>query len=182
MFNLYKISFVRHLLSAYLTPSTLHYGISNVLQMKRSNAILADDHDFRSRDRQRGLNISRFDDTSLTPSYRYTNVSNSNLHRHEVSTNNVSETASLISEAGHVTPLYAQIMSALDQLLSCLKKIGEKRESDEQEELLVNEWKMAAVVIDRLMFWVFMIVTVVYTLAILVFVPVVTFENDHSGI
>ena len=57
-----------------------------------------------------------------------------------------------------------------------------KREEEEAEEDINDEWKQAAVIIDRLMFWVFMIITVFSAFVILVLVPAAKFTEDRQGI
>ena len=57
-----------------------------------------------------------------------------------------------------------------------------KREEEEAEEDVNDEWKQAAVIIDRLMFWVFMVITVFSAFVILVVVPASKFHEDRHGI
>jgi nicotinic acetylcholine receptor len=49
------------------------------------------------------------------------------------------------------------------------------------EEDIISEWKQVALVVDRLMFWTFLLITIVSTLVILVFVPVSAYDN-FSGL
>ncbi|XP_076443988.1 neuronal acetylcholine receptor subunit alpha-10-like [Babylonia areolata] len=78
--------------------------------------------------------------------------------------------------------LYERANSGMEELLRYLKVMAEKREESEEEEAINDEWKQAAVVIDRLMFWVFMFITLFSTFVILVLVPATKFHEDRHGI
>ncbi|KAL8587493.1 hypothetical protein ACOMHN_000899 [Nucella lapillus] len=78
--------------------------------------------------------------------------------------------------------LYERANSGMEELLRYLKLMAEKREESEADEDINDEWKQAAVVIDRLMFWVFMFITLFCTFVILVLVPAAKFYEDKRGI
>ncbi|KAK7492530.1 hypothetical protein BaRGS_00016196 [Batillaria attramentaria] len=78
--------------------------------------------------------------------------------------------------------LYERANSGMEELLKYLKAIVDRADAEEAEQSLNDEWKQAAVVMDRLMFWCFMIITIFSALVILVLVPAVKFQEDTQGI
>lgn len=88
---------------------------------------------------------------------------------------------SVNSDATRLT-LYERASTGMEELLKYLKEMVNKREEDEEREAIVDEWKKAAVVLDRLMFWIFMVITVFSTLVILVFVPASKFKEEKLGL
>lgn len=67
------------------------------------------------------------------------------------------------------------------EILKYLKYLVAKSDDTDAEDDIVSEWKQVALVVDRLMFWTFLLITILSTLVILVFVPVSAYGN-FSGL
>ncbi|XP_064609290.1 neuronal acetylcholine receptor subunit beta-3-like [Liolophura sinensis] len=68
--------------------------------------------------------------------------------------------------------------TAIEDILNYLKLLVAKSDAEEFECEVINEWKQVALVVDRLLFWFFLTVTVASTLLILVIIP--TLKNDYA--
>ena len=73
------------------------------------------------------------------------------------------------------------IQKTTSEILKYLKYLVAKSDDTDAEEDIISEWKQVALVVDRLMFWTFLLITIVSTLVILVFVPVSAYDN-FSGL
>ncbi|XP_013393012.1 neuronal acetylcholine receptor subunit non-alpha-2 isoform X2 [Lingula anatina] len=60
-----------------------------------------------------------------------------------------------------------------DKISKHLKLLVQKQDFEDQYLEIVNEWRLVACVIDRFLFWTFLLITTVSTLTILVIVPIV---------
>ncbi len=60
-----------------------------------------------------------------------------------------------------------------DQLLRTLQVLIARQEHDDECQAMANEWRQLAQVIDRLLFWLFLVSTVVITLMLLIIIPFV---------
>jgi len=58
-----------------------------------------------------------------------------------------------------------------EQMLAALRRIIARYDSDDAETQLLYEWRRLAVVVDQMLFWVFLIATVGSTVLILVVIP-----------
>ncbi len=63
------------------------------------------------------------------------------------------------------------VRSEMKEILKELKYLTNKLKKDEEFEELCNDWKFAALVIDRLCLWMFLVFTIVSTFAILFSAP-----------
>ena len=68
-------------------------------------------------------------------------------------------------------PIYNTMKSEMQSILKELKFLTDKVRSDEDDAEEANDWKFAAMVIDRLCLWVFTLFTVISTFAILFSAP-----------
>ena len=59
----------------------------------------------------------------------------------------------------------------LDEILKYLKIMVAKRDDDDSETEVMNEWRHVAQVVDRFLFWLFLLTTLFSTLIIMVFIP-----------
>ncbi|XP_074649950.1 neuronal acetylcholine receptor subunit alpha-10-like [Tubulanus polymorphus] len=62
-------------------------------------------------------------------------------------------------------------ITPLDEILKYLRIMVRKREEDDKENDMINEWRQVAIVMDKLFFWIFLLVMVIYLLTLLVFIP-----------
>lgn len=58
-----------------------------------------------------------------------------------------------------------------EEILRTLRYILQRQEQEDHRIRVVNEWRQIALVIDRILFWIFFVVTVVSSLSFLVIVP-----------
>ncbi|ELU10286.1 hypothetical protein CAPTEDRAFT_201263 [Capitella teleta] len=57
------------------------------------------------------------------------------------------------------------------ELLKCVRHVLDKQDRDELERHVIREWEDVAAVVDRLLFWLFALLTLFSSLALLVFKP-----------
>ncbi|CAG2232960.1 CHRNN [Mytilus edulis] len=67
------------------------------------------------------------------------------------------------------------------EILKYMKYLVSKSDDNDVEEDIVSEWKQVALVVDRLLFWTFLLITIFSTLIILVFVPLSAY-TEFSGL
>jgi hypothetical protein len=72
------------------------------------------------------------------------------------------------------------IQKTTSEILKYLKYLVAKSDDTDAEEDIISEWKQVALVVDRLMFWTFLLITIVSTLVILVFVPVSAYDTSYT--
>jgi len=58
-----------------------------------------------------------------------------------------------------------------EQMLTALRRIISRYDSDDVAAQLLDEWRRLAVVVDKILFWVFLVATVGSTLVTLVVIP-----------
>lgn len=68
----------------------------------------------------------------------------------------------------------------MDDILKYLKVLVVKSDAEDAEMEVVEEWKQVALVIDRLFFWMFLVITVVSSVIILVIVPSFKYIEDSG--
>ncbi|CAN7992835.1 unnamed protein product, partial [Ixodes hexagonus] len=59
-----------------------------------------------------------------------------------------------------------------EEVLRTLRYLLEKQEREDRTTRTVNEWRQMALVIDRVLFWIFLVMTVMSSLTFLVFIPI----------
>lgn len=60
-----------------------------------------------------------------------------------------------------------------DEIIRALKVLLSRQEREDAEKKRLNEWRVIAIAVDRILFWVFFLVTTVSSLVFLVILPVV---------
>jgi len=55
-----------------------------------------------------------------------------------------------------------------------------RQESDDHHQLMANEWRQVAQVIDRLLFWIFLFATTLLTPILLIIIPLYHRYTDSS--
>lgn len=65
-----------------------------------------------------------------------------------------------------------------DEILKTLQVLISRQELDDECEEISNEWRQVAQVIDRLLFWVFLVATVAITLVLLIIIPLVRHAQE----
>lgn len=73
-----------------------------------------------------------------------------------------------------------KIITILDDILKNVKNIVDKREEDDGENEVLNEWKEVASVVDRFLFIIFFIITAITTSVLLVFIPIWRHYVDNA--
>ena len=63
------------------------------------------------------------------------------------------------------------VAASNEQMLSALRRIVSRYDSDDAAAQLLYEWRRLAVVVDKILFWIFLVATVGSTLLILVVIP-----------
>lgn len=74
------------------------------------------------------------------------------------------------SSTGHESN--SVLYNTVSEILKYLKYLVIKSDDNDAEDDIISEWKQVALVVDRLLFWSFLLITMVSTLVILVLVPV----------
>lgn len=64
-------------------------------------------------------------------------------------------------------------LTVMEEILKYLKIMVAKRDEDDQEAEIINEWQQVAMVMDRFLFWTFLGCTVIATVIMMVIIPVV---------
>lgn len=72
-----------------------------------------------------------------------------------------------------------QRLKVLEEILKYLKLMVAKRDEDDRETDIVNEWRQVAQVMDRFLFWFFMLVSTIATLVIMVIIPLRRYMAEH---
>ena len=70
--------------------------------------------------------------------------------------------------------------SAMDEILKYLKFMVAKTDAEDAETDIVDEWKQVALVVDRLFFWLFLLITIFSTIILLVIVPAFKYITDEG--
>ena len=70
--------------------------------------------------------------------------------------------------------------SSMDEILKYLKFMVAKSDAEDAETDVVDEWKQVALVVDRLFFWLFLLLTIFSTIILLVIVPAFKYISDEG--
>ena len=62
-------------------------------------------------------------------------------------------------------------LTVMEEILKYLKIMVAKRDEDDSENEVINEWRQVAAVMDRFFFWFFLLTTMAATLVMMVFIP-----------
>ncbi len=63
-------------------------------------------------------------------------------------------------------------MSSQEELSQILKYLLWRQEIEDQHNRMVHEWRLLALAVDKVLFWVFLIITLVSSLSFLVIIPI----------
>ena len=91
-------------------------------------------------------------------------------HGHGNEYNTEYTTTSLIETSGNPD---VRRLTVMEEILKYLKIMVAKRDEDDQEAEIINEWQQVAMVMDRFLFWSFLGCTVIATVIMMVIIPVV---------
>ena len=72
-------------------------------------------------------------------------------------------------------PCELERLALLERILASVTQLVRKQEDDDVIEEIAQEWRVVAFVVDRALFWIFLLITVVATLFILVLVPIMRY-------
>lgn len=59
-----------------------------------------------------------------------------------------------------------------DEMLKILRYLMWRQQLEDQHNKMVHEWRLLALAIDKILFWVFLVITVVSSLSFLVIIPI----------
>ena len=80
----------------------------------------------------------------------------------------------------HVTTNRENGSNVMGEILKYLKFMMQKSDAEDDETDIVDEWKQVALVVDRLFFWLFLLLTIFSTLVLLVVVPAFKYITDEG--
>lgn len=109
--------------------------------------------------------------------------SSKNHHRHQETTVNTNLSVPTTNAQGQFNnqqqyQIELQRLNVLEDILKQLKIMVSKRDEDDRETDIVNEWQQVAQVMDRFLFWFFLSVTGLATLVIMVIIPLVRYIEE----
>ena len=67
---------------------------------------------------------------------------------------------------------YKRVQRTNDDILNALKRILKRYERDDDEDELIHEWRLVALGVDRILFWVFVFGTLSSTTIVLIVAPI----------
>ena len=73
-----------------------------------------------------------------------------------------------------------RLNDSLDMLTTNLKSYLKRQQFHQMNHNLQNEWKLIALIFDRLLFWIFTLVTLISSIILLVIVPLVKNKVNDS--
>lgn len=62
---------------------------------------------------------------------------------------------------------------AQEEIIRALRILLSRQEREEAEKKRLNEWRVIAIAVDRILFWIFFLITTVSSVVFLVILPVV---------
>lgn len=133
-------------------------------------SVLGDENlslDVRSPSRKSSFNVGDWGPSCPSPDLRLANASPQRL--------------SSGSESIRLS-VYERASTGMEDLLRYLKAIVERAQGEDEMDVINNEWKHTAMVIDRFMFWIFMLITLVSTFVVVVLVPASKYQEETKGI
>ncbi|XP_025078016.1 neuronal acetylcholine receptor subunit alpha-10-like isoform X2 [Pomacea canaliculata] len=166
-------------LSVKLLGDRLASATKHVLGNKTANnssssratlSVLGDENlslDVRSPSRKSSFNVGDWGPSCPSPDLRLANASPQRL--------------SSGSESIRLS-VYERASTGMEDLLRYLKAIVERAQGEDEMDVINNEWKHTAMVIDRFMFWIFMLITLVSTFVVVVLVPASKYQEETKGI
>jgi len=115
--------------------------------------------------------------TRLKTPAKHTSTLNSDLNGSKVNLElksySASETSSLAGDDSILGHTHSD--KTMDDILKYLKVLIVKSDAEDAETDVMDEWKQVALVVDRLFFWLFFVITMLSTIIILLIVP--SFKN-----
>ena len=72
-------------------------------------------------------------------------------------------------------------LTVMEEILKYLKIMVAKRDEDDSENEIVNEWRHVAQVMDRFLFWLFLLTTVVATIVMMVIIPLLRYQDQENA-
>ena len=72
-------------------------------------------------------------------------------------------------------------LTVMEEILKYLKIMVAKRDEDDSENEVINEWRHVAQVMDRFLFWLFLLTTVVATLVMMVIIPLLRYQEQENA-
>ena len=97
---------------------------------------------------------------SVPPVNNYHNDSINNDYANHITTTNLDSVAADLKR-----------LSVMEEILKYLKIMVAKRDEDDIENEVMNEWRQVAQVVDRFLFWIFLFFTFAATVVIMILIP-----------
>lgn len=72
-------------------------------------------------------------------------------------------------------------LTVMEEILKYLKIMVAKRDEDDTESEIINEWRHVAQVMDRFLFWLFLFTTVVATIVMMVIIPLLRYQEQENS-
>lgn len=105
------------------------------------------------------------------------NNSKANLDLREFS---ISNRSSMNEEEAITTARRDRSLTTMEDILKYLKVLVIKSDAEDAENEVVDEWKQVALIVDRLFFWLFLLITILSSVVILVIVPSFKYVADDG--
>ena len=111
------------------------------------------------------------------PSINDVNNSKMNLDLRDFS---VSNRSSMVEDECGINLRRDKSVTTMEEILKYLKILVVKSDAEDAEKDVEDEWKQVALVVDRLFFWTFLLITIFSTVVILVIVPSFKYVADDG--
>ena len=102
----------------------------------------------------------------------YHEVAQHNRHHHPFSSQDRNQAANHSCGSATTSGTGGSATRTNEEILNALKKIIERYERDDSEEEMIYEWRQVALVVDRILFWIFLLGTLSSTIMILIVAPI----------
>jgi len=67
--------------------------------------------------------------------------------------------------------MIARRLTAMEEMVGQLATLLSKKDAEDEDSQVASDWRRVAAFADRCLFWIFLVVTVVYTITTMVLVP-----------
>ena len=92
----------------------------------------------------------------------------------------VSNRSSYVEDESQMTSNKKKGSPVMDEILKYLRFMMQKSDGEDAENDIVDEWKQVALVVDRLFFWLFLLLTILSTILLLVVVPAFKYISEEG--
>lgn len=112
----------------------------------------------------------------------HSKVHDSDKTYNDITTTNLSEVNHQppVDSSPSMSPSDIRRLKVMEEILRYLKIMVAKRDDDDSQAELVNEWQQVAAVMDRFLFWLFLLATIVSTVVMMVVVPLLRDIEEYG--